>query len=266
MIDWSNSATQALENGSGSIVVNMAQLSEFLADVELRLQSQSGFTVATLNLDHIVKLQRQPEFRQAYAAHSHVTADGNPIVWLSRLAGRKIALLPGSELIEPVLAIAERNSVPVAFFGSTEQSLTATADRLTLQFPELKIATTIAPPMGFDPTGKTADDMIAQLKDSGARLVFVALGAPKQEMFAVHASEQLPHVGFMSIGAGLDFISGSQTRAPKWVRALAAEWLWRMMQNPRRLAGRYGACLLILPKLSVSALRQRVTARAEAGL
>ena len=67
-----------------------------------------------------------------------------------------------------------------------------------------------------------ADEMIAEIGQSGARLVFLALGAPKQERFAARAAEMLPEVGFMSIGAGLDFISGEQKRAPLWVRKIAA--------------------------------------------
>ena len=70
---------------------------------EARLGAGRGFSVATLNLDHAVQLRRNPAFRSAYAAHSHVTADGNPVVWLSRLAGqREVSLVPGSELIAPL--------------------------------------------------------------------------------------------------------------------------------------------------------------------
>ena len=107
--------------------------------------------------------------------------------------------------------------------------------------------------------GEAADAAIAAIGDSGARLVFLALGAPKQERFAAYAQDKLPATGFISIGAGLDFISGLQTRAPAFVRAIAAEWLWRMLGNPKRLAARYGACLLILPGLVLKALRQKRT-------
>jgi N-acetylglucosaminyldiphosphoundecaprenol N-acetyl-beta-D-mannosaminyltransferase len=257
MIDWSSSTKNSQVNCTDFISVNMTTREDFMSDIDRRLLSREGFTVATLNLDHIVKLRRQPDFRAAYARHSHVTADGNPIVWLSKLAGRKIDLLPGSELILPVLELAQKAKIPVALLGSTTGSLANTTQRLQSIFPKLQIVTQIAPPMGFDPIGPDADDYIAELQTSGARLVFLALGAPKQEIFSIHAAEKLPETGFMSIGAGLDFISGTQTRAPAWVRKIAAEWLWRMMKSPRRLAARYGACLLILPPLVVSALRGR---------
>ena len=111
--------------------------------------------------------------------------------------------------------------------------------------------------MGFDPKGESADQAIAALEAAGARLVFLALGAPKQEVFAARAQARLPQTGFLSIGAGLDFLSGTQTRAPKIVRRLALEWFWRLIHSPMRLARRYGQCFMILPALVLRALRSR---------
>lgn len=227
-------------------------------EVETRLSVGQGFSVATLNLDHAVKLAHDRAFAQAYAAHTHVTADGNPVVWLSRLSGQAgVELVPGSELILPMAEMAARLGVPVGLFGSTNDSLEAAKSALQSRFPGLAIPYCVSPPMGFDPDGPVAEEAIAALKASGARLVFLALGAPKQERFAARAQEQLRSTGFLSIGAGLDFISGRQNRAPKWVQAIAAEWLWRMLGNPARLAARYGACILALPRLTLSALRAR---------
>ena len=246
------------ETGQDPITVTVPDEAALLADLGQRFEARQGFSVATINLDHVVKLKRDAAFRAAYAAHSHITADGNPIVWLSHLAGQKeVALVPGSEVIEPVAELARDKSVPVAFFGATEASLGAAAQAMRAMVPGIDIVLTLAPPMGFDPTGETADQAIEQIRESGARLVFLALGAPKQEIFAAGAAAQLPETGFLSIGAGLDFISGAQVRAPKWVRAIAVEWLWRMLSNPKRLLARYGACVLAMPGLTLRALKAR---------
>ena len=253
MMIWSETAA-----GRDSVTVTVPTRIALFDDIRQRFAARDGFSVATLNLDHVVKLKRDAAFRSAYAAHTHVTADGNPVVWLSRLAGqRDVALVPGSELIEPIAALAAEAGVPVGLFGATDASLEAAAAALQARHPGLDIVITLAPPMGFDPNGPMADDAIAKIKASGARLVFLALGAPKQEQFAARAQNTLTETGFLSIGAGLDFISGAQVRAPKWVRAVAAEWLWRMVSNPKRLAARYGACLLALPGLTVKALTSR---------
>ncbi len=258
---WYQSGAGAAGRGDRPIAVNVASRDALLADIEDRFAAGRGFSVATLNLDHVVKLRRLSAFRDAYERHSHVTADGNPIVWLSRLAGQKISLVPGSELVDPVADMAASMDVPVAFFGSSEASLAEAERVLAKRYPGLRVVARIAPPMGFDPSGAQADAAIAALEAAGARLVFLALGAPKQEVFAARAQERLPQAGFLSIGAGLDFISGVQTRAPKLVRRMAGEWLWRLGLNPVRLARRYGACILILPELVWFALRSRFGGR-----
>lgn len=260
---WAEHMSPAPAVSSGAdpdgITVTVRDAAGLLADLDARLRSGRGFAVATLNLDHVVKLRRLPDFRAAYLRHSHVTADGNPIVWLARLAGQDVSLVPGSELVAPVAGIAARAHVPVALFGATEEALAAAGAALKAELPDLDIVAEIAPPMGFDPQSPDADRMIEALAASGARLCFLALGAPKQELFAARALARLPETGFLSIGAGLDFLAGRQTRAPRLVRALAAEWLWRLAGNPRRLAGRYAACLAILPALVLRAMRTRRT-------
>lgn len=250
MMTWS-------EGDPHGVTVTVMDQPALLADIMQRFQNRQGFSVATLNLDHVVKLSQNPAFRDAYCAHTHVTADGNPIVWLSRLAGQPVQLVPGSELIEPLIAQAAAAGIPVAFFGATTETLDAAAKALRVKYPDLDITLCRAPQMGFDPEGEDAARDIAALTASGARLVFLALGAPKQEIFAARAQNAMSETGFVSIGAGLDFIAGTQRRAPAWVRAIAAEWLWRLLSNPGRLAARYAACIAMLPELIMRALRIR---------
>lgn len=248
-INWSPSETPP-------VCVTVATADDLHQDIERRIAAGTGFTVATLNLDHAVKLRSDPAFRAAYTRHTHVTADGNPIVWLSRLAGHDVDLVTGSDLLDPAIAQAACNGWSVAFFGSTQATLDIAAERLVTAHPSLKIVLCIAPPMGFDPESAAADDMADDIA-SVAQICLLALGAPKQERFAARAAARHPHVGFFSIGASLDFVAGTQTRAPAWVRAIAAEWVWRFVNSPARLARRYGACILILPGLFLKALNIR---------
>jgi len=242
-------------------LVNTPDRDTLLAALKQRLDEGMGFTVATLNLDHIVKLRQQPAFRDAYARHSHVVADGNPIVWLRRVMGRPVALVPGSELVMPLADLARQADVPVALLGATDATLALAAARMQADLPGLRIVARIAPPFGFDPSGAEADRILSELDASGARLCFLALGAPKQEILAIRGAEKLPRCGFVSIGAGLDFIAGTQQRAPAWVRRIAMEWFWRMATNPVRLTKRYAQCFAILPGLFWSARRARLLQR-----
>lgn len=238
-------------------LVNTPTRAKLLDSIQFHWNNGRGFTVATLNLDHIVKLRSSAGFSLAYQSHSHVVADGNPIVWLSRLAGKRIELVPGSELIDPLAALAAQNKIPVALLGATQETLDTAAERLAQKHTGLWVVARIAPPFGFDPEGSMAVSVLTTIKESGAKLCFIALGAPKQEILAVKGSSIAPECGFVSVGAGLDFIAGAQKRAPKWVQKLAMEWGWRMLNNPRRLMLRYGRCILILPHLTFGALRTR---------
>lgn len=243
--------------GTDEIAVNIPTQQALKTAVDHRWTNGQGFALATLNLDHLVKLAADPGFRQAYHAQDLVVADGNPIVWLSRLARQPVELLPGSDLVVPLAQWAKAAGIDVALVGSTDDSLRQAADALQSAVPGLQIVCRVAPPFGFDPTGAGADAILTQVAQSGAGLCFVALGAPKQELFAARGRDVAPGVGFASIGAGLDFLSGTQVRAPLWVRRLALEWLWRLLQQPGRMVGRYLACFRILPGHIWRALKSR---------
>lgn len=233
-----------------------------MADIQSRLAQRQGFALATMNLDHMVKLRTGAEFRTAYAAHDIVVADGNPVVWLSRLAERPVALMPGSDLMHPLLRLAAEQGAKVAFVGSTAETLRLAAERLTAEIPGLDIALLVAPQMGVDPVGEDARATLRQIEAAGIGLCLIAMGAPKQELFAALGRELAPATGFVSIGAGLDFVAGSQRRAPVGMRRVALEWAWRMMWQPRRMGPRYVACAAILPGQAVAALRLRSRTRA----
>ncbi len=239
------------------VTVNVSDWVALERQISSRLRAGDGFSLATINLDHLVKLRQDQRFRDAYAAQDLVVADGNPIVWMSKLAGRPVSLIPGSDAILPLVRIAAAHRKTLALVGSTDDTLAAAKTYLEREVPGTRIVATLAPPMGFDPTGASADAVLEALTASRADIAFLALGAPKQELFAAYGRGKLDHVGFISIGAGLDFFSGAQVRAPGWVRAIAMEWLWRALSQPARLIPRYARCFGILPVELVHALKLR---------
>ncbi len=252
-LEWSEASREP------AVRVSAPSASALLDDLDACLRDGRGFAVATLNLDHLVKFRRIPAFADVYASMTHVTADGNPIVWLSRLAGQGVELAPGSELVEPVSRLAAKRGVSVGLFGSTQESLSRAADALKDRIPGLDVAFLRSPPMGFDVTSEEADRLIHEMAGSGARVIFLALGAPKQELLAARILQAYPQIGTLSIGAGLDFLSGAQNRAPVWMRELAMEWLWRLGQDPGRMWRRYRDCFAILPSLAAASLRLRLS-------
>jgi N-acetylglucosaminyldiphosphoundecaprenol N-acetyl-beta-D-mannosaminyltransferase len=242
---------------NSEIFVTHADVGAALAEVTRRFAAGTGFALATINLDHLVKLRTDTVFRAAYARQDIIVADGNPVVWLSRLARKPVSLVPGSDLVLPLVRSAQDAGRPVLLLGSTAAALGGAANSLRAQVPGVNIAQTIAPDFGFDPNGPAAHDILGRIDREGPCLVLLALGAPKQEVFAALGRDIAPQAGFASIGAGVDFLSGHQIRAPVWMRKLALEWLWRMAQSPRRLLPRYAACAAILPRQCVQAIKQR---------
>ncbi|MCW2317557.1 exopolysaccharide biosynthesis WecB/TagA/CpsF family protein [Rhodoblastus acidophilus] len=240
--------------------INVLNPDQAVATVRSRLLSGFGFTFATLNLDHLVKRRADRAFREAYARATLVSADGAPIVALGRAQAPSLRRVTGADLLRPLCAMAEREGLPVAFFGSTRPALDGAAKRLRVEFPKLRIAFAESPAFGFDPFSDAAAEAGARIVASGAKLVFLCLGAPKQELFADRLAQIHAGVGFIGVGAAVDFIVGAQKRAPRAMRRLGLEWLWRAASNPRRLAGRYAKCALLLARIVIEQRLLAVTA------
>lgn len=225
-----------------------------------------SFTVFTLNLDHVVKLRTNTAFRAAYDRARIVLADGFPIVLAGRLQGRQLSRTTGADLIVPLCEEAGRRDLPVLLFGATLRSLAGSARYLTTLIPNLDIVGVQAPDYGFDPLSKQGDEAIEFIRNSGARICFIALGAPKQEIFADRCAREIEGVSFLCIGAGLDFLAGHQRRAPKVFQAAGLEWLWRVLLNPRRLARRYAECLSVFPGVLLDSLSRRAAWSPDTGV
>lgn len=237
--------------------INIPTLESGVSHAMERLKSGRGFSFFTLNLDHLVKLREGGAFRRAYAQATFVSADGAPVVRLARRQGAELVRTTGADLVLPLCAAAQEDGVSIHLFGSSPDSLEAACLELKRRFPRLHIAACESPPMGFDPTSADAEAAARRIALSGAGLCFVALGAPKQEIFAVHAAQKHPGVGFVCIGAALDFISGRQVRAPGFMQKTGLEWFWRLANHPRRLGLRYARCALVYADLAVLAPARR---------
>jgi N-acetylglucosaminyldiphosphoundecaprenol N-acetyl-beta-D-mannosaminyltransferase len=243
------------------ITINVLSLPEAVSSIVSAALLGENFSVCTLNLDHVVQLQRRSDFRAAYRRARFVTADGFPIVVLSRLMGTPIRRTTGADLVEPVCREARKKGLPIYMLGSNDRTLAITARRLSERYQGLEVAGYYAPGANFDPYSREADFAIDRIRASGAKLCFVALGAPRQELFAARCLDELNGTGLLCIGAALDFIAGTQSRAPSLTQKVGLEWAWRMLREPRRLGPRYARCLAVVPRLVARTIPQIVNAR-----
>ncbi len=247
--------------GDQAVKVNIPTRVALFEEIKRRFSERQGFALATVNLDHLVKLSEDAAFAQVYAAQDLIVADGRPIVALSRMAQRPVDLMPGSDLVRPLCTLAAESGARVALVGSSDQALADAKAVLEADTPGLEIVYCCAPAYGFDPSGDRAKEILLALNNAGVQLCFLALGAPKQENLALRGRTLAPQVGFASVGAGLDFLGRHQVRAPLWVRKIALEWLWRACSNPVRLFPRYAKCALIFPGQMVRAFKMRNVAQ-----
>ena len=195
--------------------------------------------VATANADFLYRARHDEQLREALRTADLVTADGWPLVAASRFRGEEIAeRVAGSDLLVPLCAAASMANRSVFLLGGQDGVAAAAAKVLQESFADLWIAGTAEPFIRLDDEVGCAR-VAREVADSGAALLIVALGCPKQELF-LH--RWLAHTGCslgIGVGASLDFLVGRSKRAPGWAQKLHLEWLHRALSEPGRLGSRY---------------------------
>ncbi len=167
-----------------------------------------------------------------------VTPDGRPLVWALRSLGVKDATqVRGTDLTTHVVERAARERVPIGLYGGTPELLQRFARTLKSRYPGTRVVCQIAPP--FRPLTLEEDERVTQeIVSSGARIVFVGIGCPKQERWMVLHKERIPAV-MLGVGAAFDFHTGRVRQAPHWMQVAGLEWVFRLLMDPKRLWKRY---------------------------
>jgi N-acetylglucosaminyldiphosphoundecaprenol N-acetyl-beta-D-mannosaminyltransferase len=233
------------------VAVNIASLTQAVGETIACTQQDIGFTLFTLNLDHVVKLRWSPAFRAAYRRATYVSADGWPVAWLANRGGAslldgRVRRTAGADLVEPLCEVAARRAIARDFVGPGRGPQSAAIAALRRRYYGLRIVGAEAPRLAAGDPAFDHAGLAARIVESGAKLCFLCLGAPKQELLADALAPHCPDVGFVCVGAALDFIADVGLRAPPWMQRGGLEWLWRLVREPRRLAARYLACAYIL--------------------
>lgn len=202
-------------------------------------EARGGFVV-TPNVDHVVLAERDEELRAAYERAALSLVDGMPLVWLSWLMGHPLPeKISGSDLVWPLLARAEREDLRVFLLGARDGVGARAAERMRERHPRLDIVGVESPPLGFEQDPAHVAHVVERVRQASPHLVLVALGCPKQELFMRAHEQALAPAVLLGVGASLDFIAGEVRRAPPWMSRAGLEWLYRLTQDPRRLASRY---------------------------
>jgi N-acetylglucosaminyldiphosphoundecaprenol N-acetyl-beta-D-mannosaminyltransferase len=196
--------------------------------------------VVTANAQFYVLAEKSVEFRSCINEAEYVCPDGISVVMACKWLGRSsVARIAGVDLIDPLCREASSLGLPVFFLGGRPGSASETASLLMDRYPGLVVAGVVCPPTGFLEDERVLKEIVQCVEEARPAIVFVGLGAPLQEFFIQRHIRPLRVPVAVGVGGSFEILCGRVRRAPRWVRRIGMEWLFRWSQEPRRLARRY---------------------------
>jgi N-acetylglucosaminyldiphosphoundecaprenol N-acetyl-beta-D-mannosaminyltransferase len=209
-----------------------------VARVEAAIEGGQYTQHMAINTAKLVYMHDDPELRDVIAGCGLVNADGQGVVWASRLLGDPLpARVAGIDLMHELIGVAERRGWRVYFLGARPEVLTRALERIRELHPALAVAG--ARDGYFDDS--ESDRVAAEIRAARPQIVFVAMSSPRKEYFLGHYGPGLGAPFVMGVGGAIDVVAGVTRRAPRTWQRLGFEWLYRLLQEPRRMFGRYAA-------------------------
>lgn len=210
------------------------------------------------NVHSVMTARRDPEVRGALASADLATPDGMPLVWTLRGKGRREqSRVYGPDLMEFALARGVALGWRHFLFGANDETLDALEASARRLAPGVQLVGRLAPP--YRPLTPAEDaEVIVRIRESGANVVWVGLGMPKQELWMERVRDRLPGVSLLGVGAAFDLLAGTIPQAPDWIQDRGLEWAYRLLHEPRRLWRRY---IVNNPAFAILALIEVAQAR-----
>jgi N-acetylglucosaminyldiphosphoundecaprenol N-acetyl-beta-D-mannosaminyltransferase len=208
--------------------------------VDYAISGGSAEYVVTPNAQHILTLQKDPHFREIYSQAFLVVPDGVPLLWAAKflqtpLKGR----VNGTDLFEKLCEIAAAKELKIFLLGGRSGAATQAAEILQTRYSGLKIVGTHCPPYGFESNTAELALINTKIRETTPHILFVGLGAPKQENWIYANYQQLGVPISIGIGVSFELVAGMVKRAPVWMQKSGLEWLFRLIVEPKRLWQRY---------------------------
>lgn len=213
---------------------------EAIDAIDKLIQEDKNGYVVTPNVDHIVKLETHTELQKVYADADLILTDGKPMVWISKWYGTPIKeKVSGSDLFPRLCERAARKGYRVFLLGAAEGVAAKAASNLCDKYPGLIIAGTYSPPFGFEKDEAEIEKIIDIVTAATPHILIVGLGCPKQELFIHNYRDRLNVPVSLGLGASIDFEAKVLKRAPSFLSNHGFEWLYRVIQDPKRMMKRY---------------------------
>lgn len=220
-----------------NIQMDNLSMQELLAQLAKR-----GGMVVTPNVDHLMKLQRDPEFHQVYRHSDYVVCDSKILMHASRLLGKPVReKISGSDLFPAFYTFyANDPDIRIFLLGGPPGVANEAQARINTKVGRPIVTDTYCPPFGFEHNFEENERIVDLINESGATVLAIGVGAPKQEKWVYHHRDRLPNIKiFLAIGATINFEAGYTMRSPQWLSEVGLEWMHRLMSEPKRLWKRY---------------------------
>lgn len=215
-------------------------MQEALQAIDELIKKNINAYVVTPNVDHIVQLETNKELQKVYKNASLILTDGKPLLWIAKWYGTPIKeKISGSDLFPLLCKMAAEKGYTMFFLGAAEGVAAKAAENLMKRYKGLQVVGTYSPPYGFEKNPDEMDKIKAMIRKANPDILIVGLGCPKQEKFIYYNREELGVPISLGLGASFDFEAGNVKRAPKWMADHGLEWLFRITQDPKRMAKRY---------------------------
>lgn len=198
--------------------------------------------IFTPNVDHLMKLQTDPEFKQAYEVADYKICDSQIVLYASKFLGSPLqAKISGSELFPTFCEHHKDNpNITIFLLGGAEGVAKQAQVKINAKIGRDLIVAAHSPSFGFEKDEVECQAIVELINRSAATVLVIGVGAPKQEIWIAKYKDQLPNIDiFMAVGASIDFEAGVKPRAPEWVSDRGLEWFYRLMSEPKRLWKRY---------------------------
>lgn len=222
--------------GVGISAISMADAVHYTDEF---LESGSRGYICVTGVHGVMEAQDDESFRQILNSSFLTTPDGKPTVWVGHWQGlRNMARVYGPDFMLEMCRLSVDRGYRHFLYGGRPGIADELKEKLTLRFPGLQIVGTYTPP--FRPlTVQEEDDLAEQLRETKPDILWCGLSTPKQERFMARYIDRMPVNLMVGVGAAFDINSGNLKDAPKWMKDAGLQWLYRVIQEPRRLAGRY---------------------------
>ena len=222
------------------VSIDNVTMEEAICCIQQLILKRSPSVVVTPNVDHIMKLQSDESFQQIYRDADLVLADGLPLLWAAKFLGTPLkAKVSGSDLFPRLCEFSSNKHYRLFFLGGRAGAALKAADILQKRYTGIDEINVYSPPHGFEHDMEENSKIVQMVQNSQSDILFVGLGAPKQEEWIKQYILQCEVSVAIGVGVSFEFVAGMVKRAPVWMQNTGLEWFWRLIMEPRRLWKRY---------------------------